>query len=81
MTADPGPLFHLEGVRYVYPNGQPALDGVDLEIRRGEQVVLLGANGSGKSTLLKLLDGIVAPSDGSMTALGRDVAAVADGTD
>ena len=41
----------------------------------GEQVVLLGANGSGKSTLLKLLDGIIAPSAGTMRALGRDVAA------
>ena len=81
MTTDLEPLFRLEGVRYVYPNGQPALDGVDLEIRRGEQVVLLGANGSGKSTLLKLLDGILAPSAGSMRAMGTDVAAVAAGVD
>jgi cobalt/nickel transport system ATP-binding protein len=42
---------------------------------------LLGANGSGKSTLLKLLDGVIAPRAGSLRALGRDVAAVADGQD
>jgi cobalt/nickel transport system ATP-binding protein len=75
------PVFSLRGVRYVYNRRQLALDGIDLEVRRGEQVVLLGANGSGKSTLLKLLDGIVAPTEGTMRALGRDVAAVASGAD
>jgi cobalt/nickel transport system ATP-binding protein len=75
------PAFDLHGIRYVYGRRQVALDGVDLRIERGEQVVLLGANGSGKSTLLKLLDGIVAPSGGTMRAMGRDVTAVADGHD
>ncbi len=75
------PLYRLRGVRYRYPGGQVALDGVDLDIDRGEQVCLLGANGSGKSTLLKLLDGIIGPTDGEMRALGRDVAAVAEGQD
>jgi cobalt/nickel transport system ATP-binding protein len=75
------PIFELQGVRYVYAGRQVALDGIDLVIRSGERVVLLGANGSGKSTLLKLLDGIVAPSHGVMRALGRDVAAVAQGED
>jgi cobalt/nickel transport system ATP-binding protein len=74
-------IFHLRGVRYVYPNKQLALDGVDLDVRAGEQVALLGANGCGKSTLLKLLDGIIAPSDGAMVALGSEVAAVAAGID
>ena len=75
------PAFDLRGIRFVYGRRQVALDGVDLRIERGEQVVLLGANGSGKSTLLKLLDGIVAPSGGTMRAMGRDVTAVADGHD
>ncbi len=75
------PVFDLRGVRYVYAGRHVALDGIDLRIERGEQVVLLGANGSGKSTLLKLLDGIVAPSAGALRAVGRDIAAVADGTD
>jgi cobalt/nickel transport system ATP-binding protein len=81
MTTAPERVFHLRGVRYVYPNKQVALDGIDLDIFEGEQVVLLGANGSGKSTLLKLLDGIVAPSSGTMEALGAEVAAVAAGQD
>jgi cobalt/nickel transport system ATP-binding protein len=75
------PLFRLRGVRYSYAGRQIALDGIDLDITAGERVALLGANGSGKSTLLKLLDGIVAPSEGKMRALGRDVAAVAAGED
>ena len=75
------PLFRLRGVRYRYSERNVALDGIDLEIRSGERVALLGANGSGKSTLLKLLDGIVAPSEGEMRALGREVAAVAAGED
>ena len=79
MSHDDTVLYALRQVRYAYPGGHVALDGIDLEIRAGEQVVLLGANGSGKSTLLKLLDGIIAPGSGTLRALGRDVAAVADG--
>jgi cobalt/nickel transport system ATP-binding protein len=56
-----------------------ALDGIDLDVVRGEQIVLLGANGCGKSTLLKLLDGIYAPTEGTMRVLDRDVKAVAAG--
>jgi len=73
--------FHLRGVGYRYGGRQVALDGIDLDIDFGERVTLLGANGSGKSTLLKLLDGIIAPTDGVMRALGRDIAAVAAGED
>ena len=74
-------IFSLRGVRYLYNKRQAALDGIDLDICRGEQVVLLGANGSGKSTLLKVLDGILGPSAGTMRALGRDIKAVAAGED
>ena len=72
-------VFHLRGVRYLYNRRHLALDGIDLEVRRGEQVALLGANGSGKSTLLKLLDGLFAPSEGSMRVLGYEIKAVAAG--
>jgi cobalt/nickel transport system ATP-binding protein len=74
-------VFHLRGVRYLYNGRQLALDGIDLDIARGEQVVLLGANGCGKSTLLKMLDGIYAPSEGRMRVLDRDIKAVAAGED
>ncbi|GCE30266.1 cobalt ABC transporter [Dictyobacter alpinus] len=72
-------IFELQNVRYLYNGRQLALDGIDLTIQRGEQVVLLGANGSGKSTLLKLLDGIYTPSSGSMRALGQDIQAATVG--
>jgi len=78
-AAPNGVLYDLRAVRYVYAGRNVALDGVDLTVRAGERVALLGANGSGKSTLLKLLDGIMAPTAGSMRALGSDVEAVASG--
>jgi cobalt/nickel transport system ATP-binding protein len=69
MTA----AFRLSGVRQEYRPGVPALDGIDLTISAGEHVAIVGANGSGKSTLLKMLDGLVFPSSGSITALGREL--------
>ena len=49
-----------------------ALDGVDLEVRRGESVGLIGANGAGKTTLVKILAGIVPASSGEARLLGRE---------
>ncbi len=50
------------------------IQGVRLQIRRGESVALLGASGSGKSTLLHLLGGLETPSSGSVSLMGRDLA-------
>jgi cobalt/nickel transport system ATP-binding protein len=65
--------FALSGVRHEYRAGILTLDGIDLAIEAGEHIALVGANGSGKSTLLKMLDGLVFPSAGTVTAFGREL--------
>jgi len=52
------------GLRYSYPDGTLAVDGVDITVERGERVALLGPNGAGKSTVLQLLGGLVEPDEG-----------------
>lgn len=63
-------VFRLEEVSYAYDGRDLALDHISLVVDEGESVVLLGSNGSGKSTLLLLLDGLVAPTSGSIQAFG-----------
>jgi len=66
-------VYTLRDVRQEYRLGVPTLDGIDLTISAGEHVAIVGANGSGKSTLLKMLDGLVFPTGGVLTALGREL--------
>jgi phosphonate transport system ATP-binding protein len=56
-----------------YPNGTRALDGITLDIQRGEFVVLIGLSGSGKSTLLRTINRLVDPTSGTVTFDGLDV--------
>ena len=61
-------LVRLRGVGYVYAAGTPwsrrALSGCDLDVERGEGIVVTGANGSGKTTLAWILGGLMAPTEG-----------------
>ncbi len=54
-------------------DGRAVLQGVDLEVRRGETMVIMGGSGSGKSTLLRLIVGSFRPDEGSVQVLGADV--------
>lgn len=71
-TASPLPAVSIEALHFAYPDGTPALNGIDLTIARGESVAVIGPNGAGKSTLLLHLNGILRGS-GSISVLGLPV--------
>jgi len=60
-------IFQSEGVEVV------ALQGLDLTVRRGELIAIVGASGSGKSTLLNILSGLDAPTAGAVTVAGQNL--------
>ena len=79
------PIIRFDRVRFSYPAEpdapgtqeahtirHPALDGLDLTVRQGEFIALIGRNGCGKSTLAKLCNGLLIPSEGSVTVRGLD---------
>jgi len=65
-------MIEVIDVEYVYPSGFKALDGVSLEIGKGELVALMGENGAGKTTLLKHLNGLLKPTRGRVLIDGVD---------
>jgi branched-chain amino acid transport system ATP-binding protein len=65
-------MLDVRGLRVAY-DGVEALHGIDLTVRTGEIVALLGANGAGKSTMLKGLVGLVRPTAGQVRFDGRDL--------
>ena len=68
-------MIRFENASYVYPDsGFPAVHNVTLSIKKGDFVAILGHNGSGKSTMAKLMNGILVPTDGSVSFCGMDTA-------
>ena len=66
--------IRFEGVSFTYPGAsRPALSGIDLHIRPGESLALVGENGSGKTTLIKLLTRLYRPQSGRILLDGRDL--------
>lgn len=61
------------GVTFKYPDGTSALSDINLDIRKGEFIGILGSNGSGKTTLLKALDGLLKGFEGSVLLDGQDI--------
>ncbi|GGX71112.1 energy-coupling factor ABC transporter ATP-binding protein [Streptomyces minutiscleroticus] len=66
-------LVALRGASFAYEDGPAVLDGLDLEVREGRALALLGRNGSGKTTLMRLLSGGLRPRTGRLSVEGRPV--------
>ena len=64
-------MFRLENLVYEYAGGRRALDGVSLQVPKGQWLAVLGANGSGKSTLARHLNGLLQPTAGRVLVAGR----------
>jgi ATP-binding cassette subfamily C protein CydC len=72
------PLLELRGLSFTYPGAErPALDEIDLRLRRGQRLAVVGASGSGKSTLAHLLLRFWEVPEGSLWLRGRDVRSLA----
>ena len=67
------PVISCRGLQKTYqgPQPVPVLQGVDLEVHRGERIAIMGRSGSGKSTLLHLLGGLDTPTAGTVFIQGR----------
>jgi ATP-binding cassette subfamily B protein len=71
---EPGDGIRFENVEFVYPGAnEPALSDIDLHVRPGESLALVGQNGSGKTTLIKLLTRLYQPTKGRILLDGLDL--------
>ncbi|HET9381084.1 MAG TPA: ABC transporter ATP-binding protein [Streptomyces sp.] len=71
-----GDRIDVSGVRYAYERGGEVLRGVDLTVRPGERLAVVGPSGAGKTTLSRLLAGVDAPTAGTVTVGGVPVVAL-----
>ncbi|MDF2673342.1 MAG: transporter related [Clostridiales bacterium] len=65
-------VIDVKNLEHTYPNGNKVLKGIDLQIREGEFIAILGHNGSGKTTFVKHLNGLLVPTTGSVIVNGKD---------
>jgi phosphonate transport system ATP-binding protein len=72
-------MIEFRDVEVVYPNGLRALKGVNLDIPRGQFVVIVGLSGAGKSTLIRTVNNLVVPKGGEVRVDGKSVTRAAGG--
>jgi branched-chain amino acid transport system ATP-binding protein len=76
MTSSTKSILTVSGLNCSYGK-TPALRGVDIEVRQGELVTIVGANGAGKTTLLRAISGVLPISDGGLTFQGENITKMA----
>lgn len=81
VSADPrtAPMLRVRGLTKTYRGGDKALDGVDLDVPRGQLMALIGPSGAGKSTLIRCVNRLVEPSAGSIAVDGAKVTGLGSG--
>ncbi len=73
VSEDGSPSVALRGVSFGYPGHALVLHDLDLTVPQGQFVALVGPNGAGKTTLIRHLNGLLRPTEGRVSVLGRDV--------
>jgi len=81
MTSANEIVLSCKGLAKTFDDGRLNLtvfSGIDLELRRGERIAIVGSSGAGKSTLLHILGGLDSPSAGSVSVSGREMSSLSD---
>src|SRR5438045_3709429 len=81
MNSSGTPIIQIRDLRKVYRVGKvdvPALRGVDLDVKPGEFLSIVGPSGSGKSTLFHIIGGLTPPTSGQVRVADQDLAAMTD---
>ena len=71
-------VISLQGLELAFGE-KKVLQGVDLEVKKGETMAVIGPSGTGKSTILKVLIGLLAPTGGKVFIEGQDVSRLTEG--
>lgn len=71
-------LLDLNNIHFAYPGLGPVLEGASMQLEPGQRLSIVGPNGAGKSTLLKIIMGLLAPEQGTISAFGKTCTREAD---